>query len=125
MTAAELIALAERVEGLTEADRNVGSDVLRALGYTWRGMDYWNRDNNHILKGCGASTIIASLDAVVSLIEQVLPGVTKHGYGRAAADIIIGTVEHNGNFFTSARATSPARALLAATLRAKAAEVAG
>jgi hypothetical protein len=108
MTAAELLALAERVEGLTEADREVDILVAIALAAVPEG------------KSWRVPSLTASLDAVVSLIEQVLPGAIWLVSSVNRANI---RSPDRSVFF--ANATSPARALLASLLRAKAAEVAG
>lgn len=108
-TAAELIALAERVEGLKGQDWDVAMSVCRVLDAGFQ------------------PNLLASLDAVVSLIEQVLPG---HGWtsgkdlgGQFYAEVY--DSNQTGDWQFSGAATSPAGALLAATLRAKASEVAG
>lgn len=165
MPAAELLALAERVEGLTEASREVDAAVTFDLfatpvgkhkiddgpiGYirlddqpSWNlGIRFpgknreWFTETRKRLEGetllierDGAFVLMnniriepltASLDAVVSLIEQVLPGAIW-----LISSANIANIRHPDRSDFFANATSPARALLACALRAKAAEVAG
>ena len=45
--------------------------ILAALGFTWRGMAYWNGQE----QWKGSAQLTRSLDAIVALIERILPGV--------------------------------------------------
>lgn len=86
MTAAELLALAERVEGLTEADPEVEADVWLAFepGATRRKWSYVHKASGDTCEvdetrdGAGRLVTVPCLttsrDAVVRLIEQVMPG---------------------------------------------------
>jgi hypothetical protein len=131
MTAAELLALAERVEGLSGPDREVDWHAHKLAPEPPRvdgdGLVIHNCGfmgvGRHIVHSGPAYT--ASLDAVVSLIEQVLPGwcwSVRSDYG-ASASVCPAPASPYGAHGISA--VSAARALLAALLRAKAAEVAG
>ena len=115
---ADLIELAERCERGSGWDSALDKAIMRALGYSWRGMDYWHDDGKTIWKGQTCFT--ASLDATVALLDRVLPlaewEVTTTGFKPGA------TVIPNGSKHAGAYATSPARALLAAILRALAAK---
>ena len=171
MTAAELLALAERVKGLTCADREVDAAVTFDLFATPVGkhkiddgpigyirlddQPSWNlgirfpgkhrewftetrkrldgetllieRDGAFVLmNSIRIEPLTASLDAVVSLIEQVLPG-----WGRQTGKTIGGAFyastlrEYSPGWIFKGQGFNEACALLAALLRAKAAEVAG
>ena len=77
-----------------------------------------------LLNSIRIEPLTASLDAVVSLIEQVLPG-WRHGYLPEPDGMIEGFVIGPSGPYVFGYSKAPARALLAALLRAKAAEVAG
>jgi hypothetical protein len=69
MTKAEHFeALAQRCEQATGPDGNLNKTILRALGYTWRGMDYWHSDNKRIW--INPSNFTASLDAALTLVPE-------------------------------------------------------
>jgi hypothetical protein len=111
MNADELRALAERVQGLDGPDRETDKAILLALGYSWRGMAYWFRDDSHAWNG--ASDFTASLDAAMTLVPenvsfQVTRRVPTEG---CCADI---------DMEFHAGATTPALALTAAALLARA-----
>lgn len=116
----DMIELAERCERGIGWDSALDKAIMRALGYSWRGMDYWHDDGKTIWKGQTCFT--ASLDATVALLERVLPGwgwktgAPLPSPGKPWATVF--TVEQR----THGNATSPARALLAAILRALAAK---
>lgn len=44
--------------------------ILAALGFTWRGMAYWNSQE----QWKGSAALTQSIDAIVALIERKLPG---------------------------------------------------
>ena len=44
--------------------------ILAALGFTWRGMAYWNSQE----QWKGSAALTRSMDAIVALIERKLPG---------------------------------------------------
>jgi hypothetical protein len=58
----ELNALADRCER-ENGGMHLDQAILSALGYTWRGMAYWHRDNSHLWKH--SSKLTTSLDATV------------------------------------------------------------
>lgn len=68
MTSQHLLSLADRVEGLSGPDREVDRAILVALGYTWRGMAYWHRDDSHTW--AGSTHFTASIDAAMSLVPE-------------------------------------------------------
>ena len=67
MTTEDLTALAERVMALAGPCRETDRAILLALGYSWRGMAYWFRDDSHRWKGDTHFT--ASLDAAMTLTK--------------------------------------------------------
>lgn len=114
--------LVERVESGEGWDSALDKDILRAFGFTWRGMDYWSADNKRIWKG--ETCFTAKIDAVVSLIEQKLPGafadvdVASLPKGQELYGARIFSADENPWSNVAGEAKSPARALLAACLRA-------
>lgn len=44
--------------------------ILAALGFTWRGMAYWNSQE----QWKGSAALTQSIDAIVALIARKLPG---------------------------------------------------
>ncbi len=68
----EWIALAERIEKATGPDREIDKAIVAALGYSWRGMAYW--DNATSTKTLPGTVLYAgSLDAITALIEREFP----------------------------------------------------
>jgi hypothetical protein len=121
MTKAEQFeALALRCEQATGPDGNLNKTILRALGYTWRGMDYWHSDNKRIW--INPSNFTASLDAALTLVpEGMRPSVGQnvhHGYWHAFVQSIVDSTPHQLGGAVSN--TSGALALCAAALRARA-----
>lgn len=113
MDKSELLRLAERVEALRGPDYTVNKSILAALGYTWRGIAYWSKDNTHFWKGSTAFT--GSLDAAMTLVPE--------GCGwslvQATYEKSYGCIE-SGDDRTpdlEARAATPALVLCAAALR--------
>lgn len=127
MTAAELIALAERVEG------SMGSDGQLEHECVWALLPDHRFGRRQLMRPGGTQTyrrprVLSSLDAVVSLIEQVLPEwMPVLGVATPVEDgPCWAYLWHLHKLFQpEGKGTSLARALLAALLRAKAAEVAG
>ena len=69
MTKAEQFeALALRCEQATEADGNLDKAILLALGYSWRGMNYWHYDNKRVWRN--PSIFTTSLDAALTLVPE-------------------------------------------------------
>ena len=122
--AAELLALAERVEEASGADREIECTIAKAIGwlppkgssgaYTsspWAWCPNWS----------------SSLDAVVALIAERLPGkswtVNSSGFGGSWARLHDPMRQPGfGADYPRADAATPALALLAAALRALASE---
>lgn len=71
MDKAKLEALLDRVERAIGWDSGIDKDILRCLGFTWRGMDYWHHDNRTMWKGCINFT--ASIDAALALVDRLKP----------------------------------------------------
>lgn len=109
-----------RLEAAKGADREIDRAILRYLGFTWRGMDYWNEDR---VVWKGATFFTHSLDAAIALVERKLrhahPQMTANLKGIYSGDrvywyaeITWPSTEHQG------RGTTPALALLIALFRA-------
>ena len=64
----ELIRLAERCEKADTPSLDLDKSILRALGFTWRGMNYWSADNETAWKGL--ATFSYSIDAAITLIPD-------------------------------------------------------
>jgi hypothetical protein len=87
-----LKALAERCEQASGPDREINKDILLALGYSWRGMNYWHSDDKRAWEGSISFT--ASLDTALTLVPegwavemvQALSGSPWHAKLRACAD---------------------------------------
>lgn len=62
-----------RLEAAKGADREIDRAILRYLGFTWRGMDYWNEDR---VVWKGQTCFTYSLDAAIALVERMKPGWT-------------------------------------------------
>lgn len=65
-----LLELAERCEAATEGGFDLNKEILKALGYTWRGMGYWFHDDSHQWLGCTQFTL--SIDAALTLVPEGL-----------------------------------------------------
>ena len=55
----------ERLEKATGPCRELDKAILLALGYSWRGMAYWFRDDSHAWEGNTHFTV--SIDAALTL----------------------------------------------------------
>ncbi len=131
-----LLALATRVEALDGPDREVGREVLLALGWTktcvgyfcgemfhWRSSDRKRGFNDDHFDRYDPT---ASLDAVVALITEKLPGcgfVVSKNAGGNRRNPCIACLEQDDDRWTyegwpQCLGATPALALLAAALRA-------
>lgn len=118
MTKAEQFeALALRCEQAVDSDGNLDKAILLALGYSWRGMDYWHSDDKRIWRN--PSNFTASLDAALTLVPEgwsVSVSINeRHTWGQATMGRSYPT---NKTIATEHR--TPALALCAAALRARA-----
>lgn len=69
LIAQQWTALAERCEKATGADREIDRAIIAVLGYSWRGMAYWdNETSERTLEGSVFYT--RSLDAIAALIQR-------------------------------------------------------
>ena len=121
MDKSELLRLAERVEALRGPDYTVNKSILAALGYTWRGIAYWSKDNTHFWKGSTAFT--GSLDAAMTLVERpawVRIDEWPDEFNATSASVQPIRDPQVGSH--CAKADTPALALCAAALRALAKE---
>lgn len=128
MSRAELLALAERVEALSGADREVDAKVALAVGYkTWpdgygEGNEWEDPSGNRLprARGWGAQppAFTASLDAAMGLVPE---GPGWWWVVNGAPSAAVGHAPEPAHF---AHAATPALALTAAALRARAEGVA-
>jgi hypothetical protein len=123
---ADLLALAERVEAGSGKDRNLDADIFQRLG----GPD-WERALIRVAEPCGcpedqaidyarsrhSPDYTVSLDAAVALLGRVLPGWSWQAGATVGAGAVA-RIAQDGLRRSDGVASSPARALLAATLRA-------
>lgn len=117
-TLLELAARCEREDG----GFNLDKDILRALGYTWRGMAYWYRDDSHTWPH-KPSNFTTSLDAAVTLVpEDFYWSLDSDSNAR-----VVGPEDSNGRvaagYSDTAVSLVPALALCAAALKARAAQL--
>lgn len=69
----DLAGLIERVEKATGPDHHgIDTAILRHLGFTWRGMAYWNQSETQIFKG--STFFTSSVDAAIALVDFAMPG---------------------------------------------------
>ena len=113
---AALEALALRVERGSGSDRALDADVMVALGPVHDAglLLLWSHEAPHYT---------TSLDAFVALIEEKLPG-WAYRVERVPESLFHCSVWRRGELIQLVTHPSPARALLAAFLRAKASEAA-
>jgi hypothetical protein len=64
----KLVRLAERCEQAAGPSFDLDKEILKALGFTWRGMNYWSADNETMWKG--TMTFTHSIDAAITLIPD-------------------------------------------------------
>jgi hypothetical protein len=117
----EWLALAERCEKATGPDREIDGAIIAALGFSWRGMDYWdNATSTKILRG--RTDYTASLDAITALIEREM---TDAGWSAHSEyyDESVGRITRRGKDTIVCYAATPALALCAAFCRAMAEKV--
>ena len=121
-TKEEWLVIAKRCEKATEGDGAIDKAIIAALGYSWRGMDYW--DNATTTKMLRGSTLYTySIDAIAGLIERELP---NHAWSIVHRLTIPG-MKPNGQIWTGderlmkhGEAATPALALCSAFARAMA-----
>jgi hypothetical protein len=125
-----LKSLRERCRVAEKADREIDVAILRMLGYTWRGMDYWHHDDKRIWKG--STFFTGSVDAALALVERLLPGwcysVHRNEDGHFGSVWAPGQGGGPGSWVVEMfdeKAVNPALALICAALSAKIAEMEG
>lgn len=120
----ELLALADRCEREGAGSFDLDKAILRALGYTWRGMDYWFRDGSHTWKGESHPT--QSLDAALTLVPEntfwwIGRGKVRLGEPMFGAIIEEAEIDMPAELGSGESDHSISLALCAASLRARAA----
>lgn len=119
---AALLALAKRCEQAAGPDRELDNAILIALGYSWRGMAYLHDDDNHVLKGSTFFTKI--LDAAVTLVPEGCDWHCQSNPSVSACWASVSPMKFDSKLQEwgsgMRRASTPALALCAAALRARA-----
>lgn len=122
-TRADLLALADRVER-EEPGFAMNKEILRVLGFTWRGMAYWSADDKNMwTKPIDFTT---SLDAAASLVPITALEVTVRNYQTGTYVRI--TTQAGGPVYSemlSRGGPCEPQARTAAALRARAIELKG
>jgi hypothetical protein len=129
----ELIKLAERCEKADGPSLDLDKAILKVLGYTWRGMNYWSSDNESMWKWL--ATFSYSIDAAMTLIpkgfclaslgfcegDEYQPGWHCELLAKPEHYVFVG-LDDSMNFHREdpRRIRTPALALCAAALRARA-----
>lgn len=112
----ELLALAERCEAAAESSFYLDKEILAAFGFTWRGMDYWSRDNTMWKKKVHFTS---SIDAAIDLVPADHAWtVSTHGTGPFKYWASVCVPDEDAGSSTATAAT-PALALCAAALRSR------
>jgi len=119
MTREELTKLAERVEGLTGWCRDTNAEVALVAGWTptqfgSEQRDGWLSPSGHIVGAL--PSFFTSLDAAMSLVPEGWEGVVHIGSDPGAGLYQL----NNPRSHKNSRAATPALALTAAALRARA-----
>lgn len=117
----ELLALAAKLETAGEGGFILSREVINRLGYSWRGMAYWFHDDSHVWAKGTSPTV--SVDDALALVPEgvgstslsVMLQRTWEGRGRVRLIDSLGGQNWEGE------ADTPALALCAAALRARAA----
>jgi hypothetical protein len=64
----DLLAVAELCERADGPSFDLDKAILKALGFTWRGMNYWSADNETMWNG--TMTFTHSIDAAALLVPE-------------------------------------------------------
>lgn len=114
----ELIA---RLEAATGPSRELDKAILLALGYSWRGMAYWSRDDSHTWEG--STNFTASIDAALTLVPDGASWDVRWKSGDKNASVTFYPPgDDPDDYFHVWEAATPALAICIAALRAKGAE---
>jgi len=109
---ATLLALAERVEALDGPNRNLDADIMRAIGLAGAPAVFALVDAPH--------PYTASLDAAMTLVPEGWAVLMAFSEQRAVCDVHTAPLGQHGTWPAHASAATPALALCAAALRARA-----
>ena len=112
-------ALIAEVEQGIGADPRLDADALRALGFTTQGDGHWHVEGMTIWNS--SRSVTKSLDLVIALVEWKLPDLKWQSSGQTPSCGRYTALIRSGNELEQSfegAATSPARALLSAFLRA-------
>lgn len=129
-TSQTLLDLAERCEKATGPSSSLNKAILAALGYTWRGMDYWHTDNKRIWRG--GSFLTELTECAMALVPEGA-GISLSRYWIAkfetpvwSASVQTGGVPDNPRkVFDGCDTANLALAICAGALRARSPDVQG
>ena len=65
---ADLVALAVACEKADVGSFDLNKAILATLGYTWRGMAYWFRDDSH--SWIGSTNFTGAIDSALTLVPE-------------------------------------------------------
>lgn len=111
--------LITKLEEAGEGSLSLDKEILAALGFTWRGMNYWSNANE--MWPNGQANLTRSIDTALRWAERTLPGqeyeiTTIYGVARVALNLNHG--EQSGPLYGHNDCGNVALALCAAILRA-------
>jgi hypothetical protein len=115
-----LLELATSIEALPGGSFYINKEILRALGYTWRGMDYWNGDDK---MWRGSVDFTSSIDAAMMLVPEGYASALSEAWGPDRTDwtaVMKRRSIDGSGVWPKATSSKPALALCAAALRARA-----
>jgi hypothetical protein len=118
----DLLALAERCESAVAPSFDLDKAILRALGFTWRGMNYWSDDRTMWKE---RSDFTTSIDGALVLIPE---GWHFSGLDQQSPAVRVwteGNVAYYSPGLNGLHAATPALAICAAALRARSFQVVG
>lgn len=110
---ADLAQLIADLETAQVGSLHYDKRILAALGFTWRGMAYWNGAE----QWKGPAALTHSIDAIVALIERKLPGWWVQYLGQTTKGWSV-RIERQGTSLGLFNSTTPALALCIAFLHA-------
>ena len=122
----DLGEIAARCEATAIGSFDLDKAILRALGYTWRGLGYWFHDDSHQWRGPARFT--SSIDAALALIPEgereweLHTAFRDERFGRYQARVNIDLLPDDPDETGPqgiANGATPALAICAAALRAR------
>lgn len=109
--------LIERLEKAEHGSFELNKAILSALGYTWRGMAYWNDEIKSRWRGSAAPS--NSIDGALTLLPAGMEWSISTLYGFASVEIGLNDNTGNGPWVASREDANVPLALCVASLRAR------